>query len=313
MPNIRKTFNFRDGVQVDDEVLVVTGDRVGVGTTSPDKSLDVRGNVQVVGIITADNSIISGVGTFNTIKVGSGITLDATSGVISATSFKGDGSTLSNLPTSQWIDVNVGLGFTSIYNAGGNVGIHTDDPRSGLQIGGRVNSSPQQDGVGISSFGHIKATGIITASTFNGDLTGNVTGDVTGTATTATLANTATLAVNSQGLTGTPNITVANINSAGVSTLTTLNTTDLTVPTLKSFSSLRAPHGSTVSIGVTVASKTSAHRYNGSGSPNGFVLDGVMAPFLTLTPGRTYRFDVSDGTNAQHPLRFYYHVDKTTA
>ena len=139
MPNIRKTFNFRDGVQVDDEVLVVTGDRVGVGTTSPDKSLDVRGNVQVVGIITADNSIISGVGTFNTIKVGSGITLDATSRVISATSFKGDGSTLSNLPTSQWIDVNVGLGFTSIYNAGGNVGIHTDDPRSGLQIGGRVN------------------------------------------------------------------------------------------------------------------------------------------------------------------------------
>ena len=116
MPNIRKTFNFRDGVQVDDEVLVVTGDRVGVGTTSPDKSLDVRGNVQVVGIITADNSIISGVGTFNTIKVGSGITLDATSGVISATSFKGDGSTLSNLPTSQWIDVNVGLGFTSITN-----------------------------------------------------------------------------------------------------------------------------------------------------------------------------------------------------
>ena len=66
MPNIRKTFNFRDGVQVDDEVLVVTGDRVGGGTTSPDKSLDVRGNVQVVGIITADNSIISGVGTFNT-------------------------------------------------------------------------------------------------------------------------------------------------------------------------------------------------------------------------------------------------------
>ena len=113
--------------------------------------MDVRGNAQVVGIITADNSIISGVGTFNTIKVGTGITLDATSGVISATSFKGDGSTLSNLPTSQWIDVDVGLGFTSIYNAGGNVGIATTDPRSGLQIGGRVNATPQQEGVGISS------------------------------------------------------------------------------------------------------------------------------------------------------------------
>ena len=59
MPNIRKTFNFRDGVQVDDSVLVVKGDRVGIGTTVPEKSLDVRGNAQVVGIITADNSIIS--------------------------------------------------------------------------------------------------------------------------------------------------------------------------------------------------------------------------------------------------------------
>ena len=95
MPNIRKTFNFRDGVQVDDEVLVVTGDRVGIGTTSPDKSLDVRGNVQVVGIVTADNSIISGVGTFGGVKLGTGIILDATSGVVTATSFKGDGSTLS--------------------------------------------------------------------------------------------------------------------------------------------------------------------------------------------------------------------------
>ena len=36
MSNIRKTFNFRDGVQVDDESRC-KGDRVGVGTTSPDK------------------------------------------------------------------------------------------------------------------------------------------------------------------------------------------------------------------------------------------------------------------------------------
>ena len=31
MADIRKTFNFRDGVQVDDEVLVVRGNRVGFG------------------------------------------------------------------------------------------------------------------------------------------------------------------------------------------------------------------------------------------------------------------------------------------
>ena len=64
MSNIRKTFNFRDGVQVDDEALVVKGDRVGVGTTSPDESLDIRGNAKVIGIITANNLEISGVSTF---------------------------------------------------------------------------------------------------------------------------------------------------------------------------------------------------------------------------------------------------------
>ena len=313
MPNIRKTFNFRDGVQVDDSVLVVKGDRVGIGTTVPEKSLDVRGNAQVVGIITADNSIISGVGTFGTIKVGTGITLDATSGVISATSFKGDGSTLSNLPTSQWVDIDVGLGFTSIYNAGGNVGIATTDPRTGLQIGGNVNATPQQEGVGISSLGHIKATGIVTAiGGFSGELTGNVIGNLTGTASNATLAATATIATNAQGLTGTPDITVRNINSAGIGTIATLNTTDFTAPTLKGYSTLRGIHGATTTFAVTVAAKTSAHRYNGQGGSNAFLIDGVQAPFLILTPGRTYRFDLSDGSTAIHPFRFYYDADRTT-
>ena len=32
------------------------------------------------------------------------------------------------MPTSQWEDIDVGLGFTSIYNTGGNVGIETEDP-----------------------------------------------------------------------------------------------------------------------------------------------------------------------------------------
>ena len=313
MPNIRKTFNFRDGVQVDDSVLVVKGDRVGIGTTVPEKSLDVRGNAQVVGIITADNSIISGVGTFGGVKLGSGITLDATSGVVTATSFKGDGSTLSNLPTSQWVDIDVGLGFTSIYNAGGNVGIATTDPRTGLQIGGNVNATPQQEGVGISSLGHIKATGIVTAiGGFSGELTGNVIGNLTGTASNATLAATATIATNAQGLTGTPDITVRNINSAGIGTIATLNTTDFTAPTLKGYSTLRGIHGATTTFAVTVSAKTSAHRYNGQGGSNAFLIDGVQAPFLILTPGRTYRFDLSDGSTAIHPFRFYYDADRTT-
>ena len=62
-------------------------------------------------------------------------------------------------------------------------------------------------GVTLSSDGDIFATGVTTSTTFVGDLTGDVTGDVTGTASNATLA------VSVQGLTGSPNITVTNINS----------------------------------------------------------------------------------------------------
>ena len=55
MANIRKQFNFRNGVQVDDDNLVVspTG-LVGIGTTVPTELLDVRGgNATVSGFATA--------------------------------------------------------------------------------------------------------------------------------------------------------------------------------------------------------------------------------------------------------------------
>ena len=64
---------------------------------------------------------------------------------------------------------------------------------------------------------------------------------------------------------------------------------------------------------VTVASKTSAHIYEGTGSSNGYKLDGVEGPFIELKPGNTYRFDQSDGTNSGHPLLFYYDAAKVTA
>jgi len=79
------------------------------------------------------------------------------------------------------------------------------------------------------------------------------------------------------------------------------------------FDYLQAPFSSTVNFTVTVASKTSAHRYNGTGSSNAYLIDGVQAPFLTLTPGRTYRFTLSSSDMSSHPFRFYLEADKTTA
>ena len=80
------------------------------------------------------------------------------------------------------------------------------------------------------------------APDFPNGLTGNVTGNVTGTATTATLANTATVATNAQGLTGTPNITVGTVTGTDATfsgnltvqgTTTTIDTAVTSVDSLK--------------------------------------------------------------------------------
>ena len=103
--------------------------------------------------------------------------------------------------------------------------------------------------------------------------------------------------------------------AAGVGANDNVNTTGIiTAAQFSGYSHLIAPHASTKTITVKVASKVDGeHRYYGSGSGQGYVLDNVQSPFLTLTPGRTYRFDVSDSSNSGHPFRFYYDAAKATA
>jgi len=63
---------------------------------------------------------------------------------------------------------------------------------------------------------------------------------------------------------------------------------------------------------VTVATKTSTHIYNGTGSSNGYLLNNSVAPFINLKVGNTYRFTQEDSSNSGHPLRLYYDAGKTT-
>ena len=230
MANIKKNFNFRNGVQVDDDNLLVTDTGlVGIGTTIPNEALDVRGNIVVTGFTSSTNAKIGflTVTTFEPSKIiGAGISI--VSGIVTATgtgiiTFFGDARNLQGMPTSQWEDKDVGLGFTSIYNTGGNVGVGTEDPRSTFQVGN--NADAGEKGVGISSVGNINATGIITASSFigavTGDVTGRITGDVVGNINSAGVSTAVTLDVNGD-LDVDGHANIDNLSVAGVSTFTGL-------------------------------------------------------------------------------------------
>lgn len=181
MANIRKQFNFRNGVQVDDDNLIVspTG-LVGIGTSVPTEALDVRGNLSVTGFATASELrsptlTISGNATIGSLEIdtvvasgvsiGQGIIRHSAAGVVT---YYGDGGSLQNLPTSQWVDTDVGLGFTSIY-AQGNVGVGTTDPRDTFQIGGNNKTSAFfEGGVRINDTGNVVISGITTSGGFTG-------------------------------------------------------------------------------------------------------------------------------------------------
>ena len=184
MANIKKSFNFRNGVQVDEDNLLVTPTGlVAIGKTIPTEALDVIGNVVISGVT---SSVFSqtGILTVTTLEpteiIGAGVSV--VSGVVTSNSgsgivtYYGDARFLQGMPTSQWQDTNAGFGVSSIYNTGGTVGIATTNPQFTLQVG--QNPNDELPGVGIASAGNVTASGTITATSFVGNVTGNVTGNI---------------------------------------------------------------------------------------------------------------------------------------
>ena len=223
MANIRKSFNFRNGVQVDNDNFVVNANGlVGIGTSVPTEAIDAIGNAKISGLTTTGTLGVAQTATFfDDVKVGS-VNIDPTSGVITATKFVGDASLMSGIvaiSTVGWVSQGVGL-----HTISKSVGIGTTDPLYALQIGQDPASGT---GIGMTA-GNILASGIVTAVTFDGNLTGNITGDITGdltgVASTATklqnardFAITGDLVASAVSFDGTSNVSLASALSSSFS------------------------------------------------------------------------------------------------
>ena len=74
--------------------------------------------------------------------------------------------------------------------------------------------------------------------------------------------------------------------------------------------SYRSSHNTIIeTLPVTVATKTTAHYYYGTGHPSGFFIDGDESPLLQLVPGK-WKFDQSDSTNVGHQMKIYRDSNK---
>jgi len=208
MSNNRKAFNFRNGVQVDNDNFIVNENGlVGIGTTNPkDYLLNVYGDTRVTGLVTTNN-LYAGVGTVGLLTaINANIT-----GVLTVSNLKvGNTPTVNNL---------IGYAYTTWINTGG-VGLHT---LSSVGIG-----TTEKSRLILDVLGNVNVTGVLTATNFSGivtatDLAGTINNarlpasievtDVSATTFTGALTGNADTASN---LTGNPNITVTSIGTTDV-------------------------------------------------------------------------------------------------
>ena len=163
---------------------------VGIGTTNPrftlevgavgasGTSLYVNGDARVTGILTVGSSSISLNGSTNEITVGTGITISGNTGIISATKVNIGGETLTGAGvTSLVAGSNITLsGSTgrvtiSASGGGGGGGISNVVEDTTPQLGGNLDLNSKD----ITGTGNANISGVVTATTFSGALSGTAT------------------------------------------------------------------------------------------------------------------------------------------
>jgi len=258
MANIRKSFNFRTGLQVDNENFVVNSNGlVGIGTSIPrNYKLDVYGSSRVSGLVTS-STLYANSGTINTLN-----STNSTVGTLTATNIEATSLTIGGSGVSGNF---IGYAFTAWITNDGGVGLHTlsrigigtdTTPTEQLRVVGDAaitddltlttgNLTLSAGNLTLTSGGINASSGVVTASSFSGslsssDLTGTIdnarlptninkpTGIITASSFVGNLTGTATTATN---LDSSANITAVSVSAGIVTASTRLYTPSIGVGT----------------------------------------------------------------------------------
>jgi len=147
---------------------------VGIGTTNPSAKLDVTGHVNVSGVVTA------------TSFSGSGSNLTGLTGASAATYGDANATPVIVVDSDGRI---TGISTVATAGSGGGVsGISSVLGDTSPQLGGDLDLNNND----ITGTGNVNITGVVTATSFVGNVTGDLTGDVTGNADTADQVKTQT-------------------------------------------------------------------------------------------------------------------------
>ena len=303
---VNKNFVVKNGIEVNTDLIVADTDSgmVGVGTTIPTYLLHAY---QGTGI-GASSVYVTGISTVaQEFNVGLGGSIFTVLGNAEGTAGIGQSVGVGTGEPAYLLDVRspVSTGQTALY-VKGDMRVTGDINLDDLRLD-QLNVSGISTFVGFSTFAAgINVLGLGATTT---------TLEVTGLSTFTGIGTFQSDLYVGGDLFIKENISLdTNLNILGIATIGTLAVTGVgTAALFGGYAALSAPASAeTKNFAVTVAAKTSNNRYSG-GSSNAYYIDGIEAPFLTLTPGRTYRFTLSSSDMSSHPFRFYLEADKTTA
>ena len=163
-----------------------------------------------------------------------------------------------------------------------------------------VSSNSSMDTTTTTLFNQFPTSSILKLSPTGDDTTTTVPQRIIGETTTTTVPQTTTTTVPQTTTTTVPQTTTTTVPQTTTTTTTipqtTTTTTTTTVPQTTTTTTTTTVPQTTINIGVTVGN-------NGLGS-NVYFLNGSQDTTINVTTGNKYRFDLSDSSNTNHPLRF---------